>query len=114
MILLVSFWDDIVEALEDLVCCFRRDDLDDDDDEYYRKRHRKRKRKRVKWRIFVPFLARRRRIWTGKRNGRRTDRKCKDAVVESIVSQQEILEAMYGQAPSVWQVYRRVKDRHGA
>ncbi len=109
LILLVSFWDDIVEAIESLVLCFQKDDLDDDD-EYYRKSRRK--RKRVKWRVFVPFLSYRRRQWLAKRNNRHTNRMCKDAVAETIATHEDILDAMYGKSASMGEIYRRVKDQY--
>ncbi len=72
------------------------------------------RRHRRKWRLFLPFLSHRRRKWIAKRNSRHAERKCKDVFAESLATHEEILEAMYDESPSMWKVYRNVRDRYSA
>ena len=119
---LVVCWDGICEVIDDFVTFFLDDDLDDEDDDDYcgwdgfdaRAIYHKpaRKRKSIKWRIFVPFISYRRRQWLEKQYGRQADRKCKDAVAETLATHQDILEALYGKAPSMRKIYRRIKEQY--
>ena len=97
-----SLWDEFVY----IPAQHRRDKANNCYDQPALKHHSRRK-----WRLFLPFLSYRRRKWIEKSKGRRANRKCKDIIAESLATQEDILEAMYDESPSIWQVYRNVKDR---
>lgn len=113
MTFLVVCWDGICDFFEGFFDLFFAEPLDEDQEEERRRRkqavHRRRRRK---WRIFLPFISRRRREWIMKFDKRHTERMCKDSMAECLATHENILDAMYDDSPSMGEIYRRVKERY--
>lgn len=67
--------------------------------------HRRRARR---WRIALPFLNHARIRWEYSKSERKAKKRSMDAVAETMATHQELLETMYGEAPTIRDAYRRI------
>ena len=74
-----------------------------------KRRHRSRVKK---WKRAIPILTEQRMEWETNSRGHRTMQRSIDMMAESLATHQEILEEMYGEAPSMKEVCRRVEERY--
>ena len=104
---LATHWDDVIEFISGLFDCIGESSYE------YRhptaeERHRKKARR---WRIAIPWIARRRMRREYSRSLRKAKRRSMDVVAETMATHQEMLEAMYGDAPSIFDVYQYVGEQ---
>lgn len=64
------------------------------------------------WRLFLPFMTYKRRQWLAKWYGYQADNRCKDAIAETLATNEEILNVMYGRSPSMSEIYQEIKDQY--
>lgn len=101
---IVSHTDEILDVLEsifDTICECLRNCPTSSAEELHRRRARR-------WRIALPFLnhARIRREYS--KSERKAKKRSMDAVAETMATHQELLETMYGEAPTIREAYRRI------